>query len=88
MSNILTNMQNMTRKNSSKCSSGRCKSWLRYSENFLKCWLQCGSAHIQREPGKVPSNIRQNVKITEIVIAPESLGHYLQLMSSKKSEAS
>lgn len=31
-----------------------------------------GSAHIQREPGKVPRKIRQNVKITETVVNPES----------------
>lgn len=32
-----------------------------------------GSAHIQREPGKVPRKIRQNVKIPETVVNPRPL---------------
>lgn len=33
----------------------------------------CGSAHIQREPEKAPGKIRQNVRISEAVVAPACL---------------
>lgn len=34
----------------------------------------CGSAHIQREPEEAPGEIRENVRISETVVAPVCLG--------------
>lgn len=34
---------------------------------------RCGSAHIQREPGKAPGKIRQKVRISETLVAPVCL---------------
>jgi len=74
VSNVLTNVQNMTRESSLICNSRHSVSFSYYCDNFLTLLTTiCGSAHIQSEPGKVPRKIRQNVKITETVVAPESL---------------
>lgn len=50
----------------------------------------CGSPHIQRKPGKAPIKIRQNVEVTEVVVAPETprLLHTTDELQEERSQLS